>query len=231
MPVDSPLGPPSPGGHHRRKPQAGGRVGQQLGHGTQRRLVNQAHPEHRRGHRLHRQPWPVHPGRGVIQQRGPGLRAVDPDSPGRQGAGQAPDPAGVRAVDEDTIVSLSDYLVDDDLIRNGEWDRASQHDEKELGPGEHWDYDAIEDAWIAECRYSLAARGITWDRDAGTVTVPADMTDETAAAAWQQVLDGFPAWISGVIDEARKGRFYVFSDDLRSSMAPGARWVTARSGA
>jgi hypothetical protein len=43
-------------------------------------------------------------------------------------------------------------LPDADWIRNGVWEQASHGDAEELRPGEHWDYYAIEDAWIAECR-------------------------------------------------------------------------------
>jgi hypothetical protein len=41
------------------------------------------------------------------------------------------------------------------------------------------------------------------------------MTDAEAIDTWQRILDRFPAWISGVIGEARKGRSHVFGDDLR----------------
>lgn len=141
---------------------------------------------------------------------------------------QAPDPAAVRTADAATVTIMADGFTDEDWIRNGVWEKASSRDEQELGPGEHWDYQAIEDAWVAECRYSAAEHGITWYRQAQTVTVPACMTDGEAVEIWQRILDRFPAWISSVIGEARKGRSYVSGDDVRSSMAPGSSWVIPR---
>ena len=142
---------------------------------------------------------------------------------------QAPDPAAVRTVDAGTVTILTDGFADEDWIHNGIWEAASSRDEQELGVSEHRDYQAIGDAWVAECRYSAAGHGITWYRQAQTVTVPASMTDDEAIEIWQRILDRFPAWISGVIGEARKGRSYVSGDDMRSYMAPGARWVVPRS--
>jgi hypothetical protein len=142
---------------------------------------------------------------------------------------QAPDPAAVRTVDAGTVTILTDGFADEDWIHNGVWEAASSRDEQELGVSEHRDYEAIGDAWVAECRYSAAGHGITWYRQAQTVTVPASMTDDEAIEIWQRILDRFPAWISGVIGEARKGRSYVSGDDMRSYMAPGARWVVPRS--
>ena len=88
---------------------------------------------------------------------------------------------------------------------------------------------ACASAPVADELYSAAGHGITWYRQAQTVTVPASMTDDEAIEIWQRILDRFPAWISGVIGEARKGRSYVSGDDMRSYMAPGARWVVPRS--
>jgi hypothetical protein len=48
----------------------------------------------------------------------------------------------------------------------------------------------------------MTGHGITWHRDARTGTVPTDMTDDKAVEIWQQILDKFPAWISGVIGDA-----------------------------
>jgi hypothetical protein len=100
--------------------------------------------------------------------------------------------AAIRTVDADELTDM--LLIDDDLIRNGLWSRESHGARDELGDAENWDYDAIEDAWIARSQAMLSHYCITWDPDTDTVTIPADMTTEDATAIWQTACNRFGTW-------------------------------------
>lgn len=146
---------------------------------------------------------------------------------------RAPDPAAVRTVGEDTVMSLRPGLgplVDPVMIRGGVRERGSRDGNLETGPKEYWDYKAIGDGWAEECRYFLAAWGITWDRDARTVTVPAGMTGDAVAEAWGQALGRFGRWMDELIAEVRRGRPYAPRHKVRNAGTQGARWLCYEPG-
>jgi hypothetical protein len=131
--------------------------------------------------------------------------------------------AAIRIID---AIELGEMLVDDDLIRNGLWWRESHGAAAELGDEENWDYDAVEDAWIASSCAILANHCITWDPDTDKVTIPADMTTEEASRIWQAARGRFGTWIDDIVAYTRKGRHLAPPGDLRPATAPGAHWVT-----
>ena len=102
---------------------------------------------------------------------------------------RAPDPAAVRTVSQDTIASPGAGRGDPDLVRDGIRERSGRHGDPDTGAKEHWDYRELEAGWREERRYFLAAQGITWNPEAGTITLPAGMTDEEAGGAWRQAAE------------------------------------------
>lgn len=120
-------------------------------------------------------------------------------------------------------------IEDDDLIRNGVWDRASDNDREECGPCEHYGYEAIEDSWRGASSAWLASRGAAWAWSmpgvGGTPTVPAGKDDEWADDLWLEAFGRFDAWIDGVMSELRAGLKTAPDDDVRPSEAPGGEWV------
>ena len=119
--------------------------------------------------------------------------------------------------------------ADDDLICNGVWDRASDHDREECGPCEHYDYQAIGDAWNDASASWLARYGTAWSWSgpgtSGTLTVPADKDDEWAEDLWHRACGRFDTWIDGAMTELRAGLQSAPDDDARPSTAPGGEWV------
>jgi len=78
--------------------------------------------------------------------------------------GQAP----ARVIDCHDLQRRTGVAIeDDDLIRNGVWDRASDHDREECGPCEHYDYEAIEGSWHDASSAWLASRGAAHQSPAG----------------------------------------------------------------
>jgi hypothetical protein len=140
--------------------------------------------------------------------------------------GQAP----ARVIDCHDLQRRTGVVIeDDDLIRNGVWDRASDHDREECGPCEHYDYEAIEGSWHDASSAWLASRGAAWAWSmpgaSGTLTVPAGKDDEWADDLWLEAFGRFDAWIGGVMSELRAGRQSAPDDGVRPSDAPGGEWV------
>ncbi len=141
--------------------------------------------------------------------------------------GQAP----ARTIDCDYLRKRTgEWLeADGDLICNGVWDRASDHDREECGPCEHYDYQAIGDAWNDASASWLARHGAAWSWSgpgtSGTLTVPADKDDEWAEDLWHRACARFDTWIDGAMTELRAGLQSAPDDDVRPSAAPGGEWV------
>jgi hypothetical protein len=130
---------------------------------------------------------------------------------------------------------LGEWVADDDLIRNGLWDRegADGSPDAALAGEENWDYAEVEGAWLGHVTERLAARGITWDpatardADGGLVTLPTGMSAAEASAVWAETLAGFDGWIAEVVVEpTREGAGQAPPDGIRPDDAPGARWIT-----
>ncbi|GAA3446883.1 hypothetical protein Pve01_46530 [Planomonospora venezuelensis] len=129
---------------------------------------------------------------------------------------------------------LGDWATDDDLIRNGLWEREGTygHADAVLDGAENWDYTMVELVWLDHITEQLAAAGIGWDPatarevDGGPVTLPAGMSVADAAARWAQIRAGFDGWISAVVAQARDGVSLAPPGGVRPDHAPGACWIT-----
>jgi hypothetical protein len=119
-------------------------------------------------------------------------------------------------------------LFDDDLIRNGLWDREGSWGSPEavLGEFENWDYATVTGEWIDRAKKKLGKFGISWEPYADEVAWPDTLSEEDAEAVWQDIIDGFDEWIDQVVAEVRAGKDQSLEAGVRPEDAPGGLWVT-----
>ncbi|MGV9383453.1 hypothetical protein ACWDRB_47105 [Nonomuraea sp. NPDC003707] len=148
----------------------------------------------------------------------------------RFGERQAAVPAGIVTTGEE----LGEPFWDDDLIRNGLFDREGSYGSPDaaLCEEENWDYAEVTGAWLDHAAAQLAGHGLRWDpatgdrMNGGTVRLPEGMSITEASERWGEVYDGFGEWIADVVEQTRDGAGQAPPDDIRPDTAPGARWIT-----